>query len=348
MIKRIILITSLTLLIFYFLLLTFNFSHAMGWLFGKSCRSDSISYHAPCWGENNKIYFIKKVTFAVESENPDLVTGGTYFIHDVKYFLCSMNYDGTEKKEIKEVMCEKDINRLKREYKRRYRKEWTGGSKSDAYMSYCKDTNKLVYNVEWGMWSITVDGTDERLLDYEGIHPSWSPDGKEIVYEIFKKGIWIMNADGDNKHRLSTESRIETFDNKTYVVYDDESPIWSPKGDLIAFVCNFWIWVMKPDGSERRKVWKTSHLSDWSPDGTMIMTGGRIVDLNGNSVQLFEEEKEEYIHGLWSPDGTMCIGNRDFVLFDSKTGKIVGDPLSVGVLPQSGKHFVYKKPDNIW
>lgn len=45
---------------------------------------------------------------------------------------------------------------------------------------------------------LTADGGD---------YPSWSPDGSKIVYMRSAKGdggLWIMNADGSGKHRLTT------------------------------------------------------------------------------------------------------------------------------------------------
>lgn len=45
-----------------------------------------------------------------------------------------------------------------------------------------------------------------QLTSDGGDYPSWSPDGTKIVYTRTAKGdggLWIMNADGNNKHRLT-------------------------------------------------------------------------------------------------------------------------------------------------
>ncbi|MEW6609668.1 MAG: hypothetical protein AB1414_19855 [bacterium] len=322
-------------------------AYAMGgFLFGKSWRSDSISYHAPCWGENNKIYFIKKVTFAVESENPDLVTGGTYFIHDVKYFLCSMNYDGTEKKEIVEIFTKKARKMYKRKYKNHL--EIGGLGLGKPYMDYCKATHKLVYNLEdTGIWTINIDGTNERCISSDGAHPSWSPDGKKIVYRMHIKkekrrkdgflegyedydSLWVMDADGSNKNKILSEE-VDIW---------ITSPIWSPKGDLIAFTCKGWIWVMKPDGSERRRVIESPHLAGWTLEGKMLLVGGnRIVNLDGEVID------RPHYWGKYSLDGNFVLNEIDMIIYDSKNEKVLPrkEPF-----PVHEEHFVYKKPNNIW
>jgi hypothetical protein len=90
------------------------------------------------------------------------------------------------------------------------------------------------------IWTVNSDGsnplqitkTDEALfasqlgkdtlppgeeLDEEHGHPSWSPDGTQIVFWSSLHGhrqIWVMNADGSNAYSLSTTG------------YDDWDPVW--------------------------------------------------------------------------------------------------------------------------
>lgn len=90
------------------------------------------------------------------------------------------------------------------------------------------------------IWIVNSDGsqplqvtkTDEALFasllgkntippgeepDEENGHPSWSPDGTQIVFWSSLSGhrqIWVMNADGSNAYSLSTTD------------YDDWDPVW--------------------------------------------------------------------------------------------------------------------------
>lgn len=68
-------------------------------------------------------------------------------------------------------------------------------------------------------------GKDSFIPEVNG-HPSWSPDGKQLVFWSNRSGkreIWVMNADGSNLYSLSTTA------------HDDWNPVWikhtGPAGD---------------------------------------------------------------------------------------------------------------------
>ena len=70
---------------------------------------------------------------------------------------------------------------------------------------------------------MNANGTGQtRLTDnYDhDVHPSWSPDGSKIAYEldrdVGKHDIIVMNADGTGRTRLTTSDA------------DDYAPAWSP------------------------------------------------------------------------------------------------------------------------
>jgi Tol biopolymer transport system component len=71
-------------------------------------------------------------------------------------------------------------------------------------------------------------GTPQRLTNAPGIDTggSYSPDGSRIVFESDRGGsqqLYVMNADGSDQRRIS-------FGGGQY-----GTPVWSPRGDMIAY-----------------------------------------------------------------------------------------------------------------
>ncbi|MDD9334128.1 MAG: Tol-Pal system protein TolB, partial [Bartonella sp.] len=91
---------------------------------------------------------------------------------------------------------------------------------------------------------------------------SYSPDGTQIVFSSDRSGkpqIYTMNADGSNLQRISSNEGSYS------------TPIWSPRGDYIAFTKQsegqFSIGVMRPDGKGERILTTGFHNEGptWAP-----------------------------------------------------------------------------------
>ncbi|WP_300377740.1 Tol-Pal system beta propeller repeat protein TolB [Henriciella sp.] len=138
-----------------------------------------------------------------------------------------------------------------------------------------------------------------RLTDHPAIDtsPSMSPDGEQIVFNSDRGGspqLYIMNTDGSQLTCPSggrdTACRI-TFGSGRY-----STPVWSPRGDLIAFTKQtrgrFHIGVIGTDGKGERLLTE-SYLDEgpeWSP--------------NGRVITFFREEAPGAGPSLWSVDLT--------------------------------------------
>jgi Tol biopolymer transport system component len=145
------------------------------------------------------------------------------------------------------------------------------------------------------------DGTDLEALTDGSVHsgfPSYSADGKEIVYRVFGEsiaGLKILNLENRTTRVLTTEY--------------DNLPAWSPDGTLIVFTrrvdaVNFDIYTIRPDGSDLQRL-TTSRANDghavWTADGKIMWTSG---------MYGFREEAALY-DNTFQPYGQILIMNSD-------------------------------------
>jgi len=119
---------------------------------------------------------------------------------------------------------------------------------------------------------MSVDGKDVRILTDGSANygfPSWSPDGRQLVFRLAGKernGLVIVDV---------TTGALKTL---TSGVAHDNFPSWSPKGDRIAFTSDrdgdYEIYTIRPDGTDLRRLTNSpgndAHNS-WSADGEWIV-----------------------------------------------------------------------------
>jgi Tol biopolymer transport system component len=117
---------------------------------------------------------------------------------------------------------------------------------------------------------INADGSGLHVLTSgpnSNAFPSFAPDGNRIVYRTTGPngtGLRIMNLEDHSIASLTTDY--------------DNFPVWSPRGDLIAFVRkigdDFEVFTIPPDGKDVNQLTHTkgndAHLG-WSPDGERIV-----------------------------------------------------------------------------
>jgi serine/threonine protein kinase len=125
------------------------------------------------------------------------------------------------------------------------------------------------------VYSMNPDGSDQRpiqnALIYNELAPleALSPDGKQqiVVRTEGNAELWLVSLDGSE-----SEWRI------TYTEAFDYDPVWSPVGDLIAFVSeqtgNGDIYISTPLGFDMQRITINQDPVDkhpsWSPDGRYL------------------------------------------------------------------------------
>lgn len=138
---------------------------------------------------------------------------------------------------------------------------WSPDDKQIAYIKYSGDSREtselFLYNI--------ADKT-HTLLQANGNDKAWvnfSPNGKQIAYSAYSgnsHGIYTINIDGKNNQLL---------------IQNGYRPIWSPKGDRIAYLSfgeggSSQIFVANADGSNQKQMTTTTSprlWPGWPPDG---------------------------------------------------------------------------------
>jgi Tol biopolymer transport system component len=141
-----------------------------------------------------------------------------------------------------------------------------------AFLDFAAGTKKPIDRVNGGaqVAILNADGTGFHLVTSgpnNNAFAAFSPDGRRIVYRT-------AGPDGEGLRIMNLADRSVTVLTDQY----DNFPLWSPRGDLIAFVRNiagdFEVMTVHPDGKAITQLTRThgneAHLA-WSPDGARLL-----------------------------------------------------------------------------
>jgi serine/threonine protein kinase len=222
---------------------------------------------------------------------------------------------------------------------------------------------------EWIAFNSRISGNaDIYLIDLQGnnltqltdsaaheLYPSWSPDGKRIVYQTSEGGDQELEIiDIDDKRITSLTSNG----------CNDWGPVWSPVEDWIVFYSDCDgernIYKIRDDGSNRTQLTFTSGsyswFPSWSPDGrritfssnrsgkyriyVMSSDGSNPVDLAAGCVSFYSPDGRQILYGMY------CDDTDDLLLMDAdgsnQTALTDGFECKNATFSPDGKHIVFQ------
>jgi Tol biopolymer transport system component len=140
----------------------------------------------------------------------------------------------------------------------------------ELYPSYSPDGKRIVFQRSTGrnsIVSIRSDGSDQRILEQDAETPVYAPNGKHIAFRSGTGTIAVMRPDGTHAHDVA------------FAAFSNDSPDYSPNGKRIAFVRHYrkgklGVFTVPANGGPMHQLGRCASLSPtYSPSGRKMVTG---------------------------------------------------------------------------
>jgi TolB protein len=190
----------------------------------------------------------------------------------------------------------------------------TSNTSEDFHASFSCDGKHILFDSEQSghneiyLYSILTKTTQQLTNgQFKSDHPTWFPDGRQILFTYWANGAerYKMNIDGSGRYRLFEHGygiaspkgdKVACVTNKSgnynmFIIDSDGNNIvqltndegdevgmnWSPDGNVIAYMCekekHFQLCKLNVDGSGYQQLtWENASVNSfqWSPDSKLI------------------------------------------------------------------------------
>ena len=299
---------------------------AHGIAYTQGAASVPLNVRSPAWSPDGAHVVYEKVDYTPRPQNQLLYSWDSAFEYRYTDVFPSFSKDGTLLLTSKDVDSSVVTMDAAGGQRRVVFQSSTGCAGSAPPNMTCGVSNGVAFQPSWspdGEWiafgygsflqgrrsgtaqimKVRKDGSDVQELTAgtpNAGFPSWSPNGKEIVFRSWGSGpddmgLRILNVNDGSTRVLTTEP--------------DNLPAWSPDGKRILFTrkqdSNFDIYTIKPDGSETQRL--TSFPANdahavWTQDGKSILW---------NSGEYGFKDEAALYDNSFQPYGSIWIMNSD-------------------------------------
>ena len=200
-----------------------------------------------------------------------------------------------------------------------------GSDSDDTQPAISPDGTRIAFRSERspkGIYVMRVDGRDPQLVSEAGFHPSWSPDGREIVISSFGRDQPTTRAAPGS---VLTIVNVSTKLKRELARIEASFPAWSPNGHRIAY----WFYTgtfgrrdiatIPAAGGEPVVVAKDFAVSNWNP---VWSSDGR------------------YLYFVSSKTGTMSPWR---VQIDEISGQVLSEPEAVIIPSKYSRHLSFSR-----